>query len=81
MAGRPQADSTTFDWKTPMYLISSTADEVVPLELTQTTVAQLQKLGASVDLVVVDEITHYEIPRYGPYLRAAIPWIQRIWAE
>jgi len=81
MAGRPQADSTTFDWRTPMYLISSTADEVVPLELTQTTVGQLQNLGAPIHLVVVDEITHYEIPRYGPYLKAAIPWIQRIWSE
>ena len=27
MAGRPQADSMAFDWKTPMYLIHSTADE------------------------------------------------------
>jgi predicted peptidase len=81
MAGRPQADSTTFDWKTPMYLISSAADEVVPLELTQTTVERLQSQGASVEFVVVEQITHYEIPRYGPHLRAAIPWIQRVWAE
>jgi predicted peptidase len=81
MAGRPQADSTTFDWNTPMYLISSRADEVVPLELTQTAVERLQSQGASVDLVVVEEITHYQIPRYGPYLGAAIPWIQRVWAD
>ncbi|MBT5031314.1 MAG: hypothetical protein HOM55_03360 [Proteobacteria bacterium] len=81
MAGRPQADSTTFDWKTPMYLISSTADEVVPLELSQITVEQLQSQGASVDLVVVEGITHYEIPRYAPHLTAAIPWIKRVWAE
>jgi predicted peptidase len=81
MAGRPQADSTTFDWKTPLYLISSTADEVVPLDLTQVAVEQLQSQGVSIGLVVVNEITHYEIPRYGPHLRAAIPWIQRAWAE
>ena len=81
MAGRPQADSTTFDWKTPLYLISSKADEVVPLEVTQHAVEQLKNKGAPIDLVLLDEITHYEIPQYGPYLRAAIPWIQRVWAE
>lgn len=81
MAGRPQTDSKAFDWKTPMYLIHSTADEVVPLEPTQTAVEQLQAQGASIDLVVVDEITHYEIARYRPHLRAAIPWIQEAWAE
>ncbi len=81
MAGRPQADSTTFDWKTPMYLIHSTADEVAPLKPTQTAVERLQSQGASINLVVVDEITHYEIPRYRPHLGAAIPWIQQVWAE
>jgi predicted peptidase len=81
MAGRPQADSTAFDWNTPMYLISSTADEVVPLELTRIVVERLQNQGASIEFVVVDEITHYQIPRYAPYLGAAIPWIQHVWAE
>ena len=81
MAGRPQADSMAFDWKTPMYLIHSTADEVVPLESTQITVEQLQSQGASIHFVVVDGITHYEIPRYRSHLRAAIPWIQQAWAE
>ncbi|MDG2087497.1 MAG: prolyl oligopeptidase family serine peptidase [Arenicellaceae bacterium] len=81
MAGWPQADSMTFYWKTPMYLISSTDDEVVSLELTQVTVERLQSQGAPIDLVVVEDITHYEIPRYAPHLRAAIPWIQRAWAE
>ena len=81
MAGRPQSDSTAFDWKTPMYLIHSTADEISPLESTQTAVERLQEQGASIDLVVVDEITHYEIPRYRPHLRAAMPWIQEAWGQ
>jgi predicted peptidase len=81
VAGRPQADSMSFDWKTPMYLIHSTADEIIPLESTQITVEQLQSQGAFIHLVVVDGITHYEIPRYRPHLRAAVPWIQQVWAE
>jgi len=80
MAGRPQADSLDFDWRTPTYLIHSTADEVVPLESTRTAVERLQSQGAPIHLVVVDEITHYQIPRYQPHLSAALPWIQQVWA-
>ncbi|HEY5622259.1 MAG TPA: alpha/beta hydrolase-fold protein [Gammaproteobacteria bacterium] len=81
MAGRPQEDSASLDWQTPLYAIHSSADEVVPLESTLSTVARLRDQGARVDLVVIDEITHYEIPRYGPHLSAAIPWIQEVWAQ
>ncbi len=81
MAGRPQADSTSFDWETPMYVIHSAADQVVPFESTEAAVKRLRGQGVFIDLVVVDEISHYEIPRYRPYLSAAIPWIQQAWAE
>lgn len=81
MAGRPQPDSTAFDWSTPMYLIHSTADEVAPLALTQAAVEQLQRQGASIVLEVVDGITHYEIPRYRTHLRMALPWIQQVWTQ
>lgn len=79
MAGRPQADSTSFDWETPMYVIHSTADQVVPFESTAAAVERLRDQGESIDLVVVDGISHYEIPRYRPYLEAAMPWIQGVW--
>ena len=81
MSGRPQSDSTTLDWQTPMYIIHSTADELIPLELTETAVKQLQAKGASIDLVVVDEITHFEWSRFQPHLRAAIPWIHEAWDD
>ena len=79
MAGRPQDDSMSFDWQTPIYVIHSTADQVVPFESTEATVEQLRAQGVSIDLVVVDGISHYEIPRYRPYLLAAVPWIQQAW--
>lgn len=81
MAGRPQADSTSFDWETPLYVIHSTADQVVPFASTQATVDELRGKGASIDLVVVDGISHYEIPRYRPYLEAAVSWIEEAWAQ
>lgn len=81
MAGRPQADSTSFDWETPLYVIHSTADQVVPFESTEATVDQLRLQGAPIVLVVVDGISHYEIPRYRPYLEAAVPWIEEAWSK
>ncbi len=81
MAGRPQADSTSFEWDTPLYVIHSTADQVVPLASTEETVEQLRGQGAAVELVVVDGISHYEIPRYRPYLEAALPWIEEAWTR
>lgn len=81
MAGRPQADSTSFEWDTPLYVIHSTADQVVPFASTEATVEQLRGQGVAVELVVVDGVSHYEIPRYRPYLEAALPWIEEAWKE
>ncbi|MGI9258275.1 MAG: alpha/beta hydrolase-fold protein [Gammaproteobacteria bacterium] len=81
MAGRPQADATTLDWTTPLYVIHSAADEVAPLEPTQATVDQLLDQDVSVHLVIADDITHYEISRYRSYLVDSIPWIRQAWAE
>jgi predicted peptidase len=81
MAGRPQADSLEFDWTTPMYVIHSTADDVVPLDSTASIVEQLRASGAPIELVVIDGITHYSVPAYRPYVTAAIPWIEQAWSR
>ena len=81
MAGRPPADSAKLNWQTPMYIINSRADELIPFRRVQSTVEQLQTRNAPLELVVVDEITHFQVPRYQPHLRAAIPWIRRVWSK
>ena len=81
MAGRPQADTTSVNWDTSLYVIHSTADQVVPFEDTQVAVEQLRDQGASTELVVLDGISHYEIPRYRAYLQSAIPWIEEAWTR
>ena len=43
MAGRPQADSTSFEWEAPLYVIHSTADQVVPFASTEETVEQIRE--------------------------------------
>ena len=81
MAGRPQADLWSFNWQTPLYVIHSTADELIDLAPTQSAVEQLQASGAPVHLTVIDEITHFQWPRYRSHLRAAIPWIEATWGD
>lgn len=81
MAGRPQDDSATLDWNTPLYVIHSSADQVVSLESTLSVVERLRSRGADIDLVVLNDITHYEIPRYRTYLADAKEWILEAWAR
>ncbi len=81
MAGRPQADSTQLDWRTPMYAINSTADELIPIEPARAAVESLRERGAPITMKTIDGVTHYEVPRYRPHLKAAIPWIENIWNQ
>ena len=81
MAARPQADSTSLDWRTPMYIIHSTADELMDLEATTVAVEQLRAKNAAVELVVVDGITHFQMSLFQSHLKAEIPWIQDTWSN
>lgn len=81
MAGRPQDAAASFEWATPMYVIHSTADELIPLEPTETLVAELRARGAPIELTVVDRITHFQMARFQPLLRDAVPWIREAWAR
>lgn len=81
IAGRPGADVDRFDWQTPTYVIHSNADELIPLEPTATVVDTLKARGAPIDLIVVDEITHFEMARFQPHLEAAVPWVRGVWND
>ena len=79
MAGRPEPELDAFKWETPMYVIHSTADELIPLEPAKSAVESLRSKGADIELTVIDGITHFQMALYRPHLRAAIPWIRRVW--
>ena len=81
MAGRPQSDSVEIDWMIPMYIIHSRDDELIDVGPTETAVSQLRFHGATIELVIVDGITHYETNRFMEPLRDAIPWIEQAWSE
>jgi predicted peptidase len=81
MAGRPQADSTELEWKTPTLVINSTADELIAIEGTRAAVESLQAQGAPIEIVVIDNVTHFQIPLYRRHLKAAIPWLEGVWSQ
>ena len=76
IAGRP-ADKT--DWQIPLYIIHSRQDEVVPLAPTQEYVERLKSNGYDVRLIVIEGVTHFEIPGFAGPLREAVPWIRDVW--
>lgn len=80
MAGWPTSTMLDVQWQTPLYVLHSRADELVPLEVTEPVVQALQDQGAPVEFIVLEDAGHYETGRFVAPLRAAIPWIRRAWA-
>jgi predicted peptidase len=81
VAGQPQPDTADFTWTTPLYVLHSRHDGFIPLAPTEEVVGRLKEAGARVELVVVEDITHFEVPDFVPHLRAAVPWIKKTaWA-
>ena len=79
MAGVPQADSTEFDWKIPLYILHGRADEYVPIGATEIAVEQLKSKDVDINYIALDEIAHFETYRYAAHLRASVPWIMGVW--
>ncbi len=79
IAGRPSKDALEIEWKIPFYVIHSKRDAVVTIAATQAVVQELQRRGANVKFVELEDIKHNEAGRYVEHLRAAIPWLKQIW--
>ncbi len=79
MAGLPESGVVDVSWDVPLYVIHSRDDQLMPLEATQAVASQLRAKGVSIELVVLDGITHYETSRFMEPLQEAVPWIQRAW--
>ena len=79
ISGRPLEGSGEVDWRIPLYIVHSRLDEVVPLQLTADVVRQLSRRGARVRLVVVDDLTHYQVPAFTRHLHGAVPWVKHAW--
>ena len=76
VAGRPAVEA---ELKVPVYAIHARKDEVMPLGPTEAYIARVRAAGLNAELVVVDGLTHFQTDRFVEPLRAAVPWIQRVW--
>lgn len=79
ISGRPEERSGETAWRIPLYIIHSRRDEVIPLTPTADLARQLSRQGARIRLVVVDDLTHYQVPAFTRHLQEAAPWIRRAW--
>jgi predicted peptidase len=78
VAGRPEP-AWVDRVAVPVYAINSRIDTVIPIGPAEEAAAALQARGAPVTFVVIEDLTHYQTPRFAPYLEAAVPWLQAIW--
>jgi predicted peptidase len=79
MAAMVPGEAIECSWRVPLYVIHSSADEIVPIEPTVRAVRRLREQGAEVQFVVLEDVTHFETGRYFRPLRDAVPWIRAAW--
>ncbi|OGF59344.1 MAG: hypothetical protein A2Y62_13755 [Candidatus Fischerbacteria bacterium RBG_13_37_8] len=63
----------------PLYVIHSKDDEVIPYKPVQAIVEQLKSREYPVEIIILNDITHYETYRFVGPLKKAIPWLKKIW--
>jgi predicted peptidase len=77
MAAIVPREATEVDWTIPLYVMHSSADEVVPIEPSISAVRQLRERGVEIEFVVLEGVNHFETGRYFRPLRDAVPWIRK----
>lgn len=81
IAGVPQVNTRTTIWEIPLYVIHSSADELIDIRDTGAAVEALKAQGYDVTFVSVGNLSHYQTEQYAPLLRDAVPWVQAAWGE
>lgn len=89
IAGMP-ADLNTFredrkmldtDWKIPLYIMHSHADELIDIKPTIEYVKKLKSQGKDVTFHELTVITHHQENLLPESVGHAVPWIKKIWAK
>jgi len=77
VAGMPPASAE--GWRTPVFAVHSSNDEVMPIGPTEARIKELQKTGVRAELVILTGISHHETNRFVDGLRRAVPWLKQTW--
>jgi predicted peptidase len=80
ISAAPFPSATEIEWHIPLYVIHSRQDEIFPFETVEAVVRDLQEKGASIELLVVDGITHFVTEAFVRPLQTAVTWIQNQWS-
>ncbi len=65
--------------ETPILAIHSRADELVAFELADKAVRTLSAAGGQAELIAIEQVGHFETPRYVEHLAKAVPWLRQVW--
>jgi predicted peptidase len=79
MAAMVPREALEVEWRVPLYVIHSRADELVAIEPAERAVRQLRDRGTEIQFVVLDDVNHFETGRYYRPLRDAVPWVRVVW--
>jgi predicted peptidase len=79
MAGSPGRMDVEQLAGTPLYLINSSTDEVVPFEGAEEAYRALAQRNHPIELRVLQGVSHYSMGAYIPALRLAGQWMQERW--
>ena len=77
VAGEPAGGN--LEWKIPVYVIHSEADEIVRIGPARKHAEALKAKGSKVEFKAVSGLTHYQTSRYGPLLKDGVKWLQGQW--
>ena len=79
VAGSPPKGTVEMLDKTPLYVIHSRDDEVVPIGPANEAVKTLEARGVPAKLLVVRGVPHFQVPEYARHLRRAVKWLEEQW--
>jgi poly(3-hydroxybutyrate) depolymerase len=81
IAGRPPSGpaAATGRWTVPVRALHGARDELIPLAPVQAYVTELRSQGADADLLIVDELSHYDTDKFVEPLRNLLPWLTAVW--
>ena len=81
MAGNPRVDLAGLKWSLPLYVIHAEHDELMPLADTENVVEAIRAGGGTVELKVLEGVTHFETHRFVASLRETVSWLRGVWRE
>ncbi|MGP8328770.1 MAG: dienelactone hydrolase family protein [Methanosarcinaceae archaeon] len=80
IAGMPESPDIPLLNQLPLYIIHSRADEIFPVANVEQLATDLKARNVSVELHLVDGISHYSTAGFVRPLEQSISWIKGVWA-